>query len=51
MGAPIHGNRERGLLMKLTDIKKSADAKAAEVEAARKHAQQMRELEVHPLLK
>ena len=37
--------------MKLTDIKKNADAKAAEVEAARKHAQQMKELEVHPLLK
>ena len=37
--------------MKLTDIKKNADAKAAEVEAARMHAQQMRELEVHPLLK
>ena len=37
--------------MKLTDIKKNADAKAAEVEAARKHAQLMAELDVHPLLK
>lgn len=37
--------------MKLTDIKKNADAKAAEVAAARKHAQLMAELDVHPLLK
>lgn len=37
--------------MKLSDIKKNADAKAAEVEAARKHAQLMAELDVHPLLK
>ena len=37
--------------MKLSDIKKDADAKAAEVEAARKHAQLMVELDVHPLLK
>ena len=37
--------------MKLTDIKKNADAKAAEVEAAQKHAQLMAELDVHPLLK
>lgn len=37
--------------MKLSDIKKNADAKAAEVEAARKHTQLMTELDVHPLLK
>lgn len=37
--------------MKLSDIKKNADAMAAEVEAARKHAQLMVELDVHPLLK
>lgn len=37
--------------MKLSDIKKNADAKAAEVEAAWKHAQLMAELDVHPLLK
>ena len=37
--------------MKLSDIKKNADAKAAEVEAAQKHAQLMAELDVHPLLK
>ena len=37
--------------MKLSDIKKNADAKAAEVEAARKRAQLMAELDVHPLLK
>ena len=37
--------------MKLSDIKKNADAKAAEVEAAREHAQLMAELDVHPLLK
>ena len=37
--------------MKLSDIKKNADAKAAEVEAARKHAQLMAELDVYPLLK
>lgn len=37
--------------MKLTDIKKNADTKAAEVEAARKHTQLMAELDVHPLLK
>lgn len=37
--------------MKLTNIKKNADAKAAEVEVARKYAQLMTELEVHPLLK
>lgn len=37
--------------MRLTDIKKNADAKAAEVAAARKHAQLMAELDVHPLLK
>ena len=37
--------------MKLSDIKKNADAMAAEVEAARKRAQLMTELDVHPLLK
>ena len=37
--------------MRLTDIKKNADAKAAEVEAARKHARLMAELDVHPLIK
>ena len=37
--------------MKLTDIKKNADAKAAEVESARKHAELIAELDVHPLLK
>ena len=37
--------------MKLTDIKKAADVKAAEVEAARELAAQIKELEVHPLLK
>lgn len=37
--------------MKLSDIKKNADAKAAEVEAVRKHAQLMAELDVHPLVK
>ena len=37
--------------MKLTDIKKNADERVAEVEAARKHAQLMAELDVHPLLK
>ena len=37
--------------MKLTNIKKNADAKASEVEVARKYAQLMTELEVHPLLK
>lgn len=37
--------------MKLSEIKKNADAKAAEEEAARKHVQLMKDLEVHPLLK
>lgn len=37
--------------MKLTDIKKKADTKAAEVEAARRQAQLIKELDVHPLLK
>ena len=37
--------------MKLTDIKKNADAKAAEVEVARKHTKLMAELDMHPLLK
>ncbi len=37
--------------MRLSDIKKNADAKAKEVESAQKHAQLMAELDVHPLLK
>lgn len=37
--------------MRLSECKRKADAKAAEVEAARKHAQLMAELDVHPLLK
>lgn len=37
--------------MKLTDIKRKADAKAAETEAAREQAEQIKVLEVHPLLK
>lgn len=37
--------------MKLSEIKKRADAKAAEVEASRKHEALIKELNVHPLLK
>jgi len=37
--------------MKLTDIKKNAEAKAAEARAKQEAAQRLRELDVHPLLK
>lgn len=37
--------------MRLTECKRKADANAAEVESARELAEQMKELEVHPLLK
>jgi len=37
--------------MKLTDIKKNAEAKAAEARVKQEAAQRLRELDVHPLLK